>query len=100
MNYLDELNAAQREAVENLSGLMMIIAGAGSRKTRALTYRIAHRINNDTHPFKILALNFTNKASKEMKARIAEIVGGTESQNIWMGTFHSVFARILRTESE
>ena len=100
MSYLDQLNDAQRGAVENLEGPMMIIAGAGAGKTRVLTYRIAHLIENGTDSFKILALTFTNKAAKEMKLRIAEIIGDSEAQNIWMGTFHSIFARILRIESE
>lgn len=100
MNYLDELNEAQRAATVNLDGPMMIIAGAGSGKTRVLTYRIAHLINSGVDPFKILALTFTNKAAREMKERISTIVGGSDAQAIWMGTFHSVFARILRTESE
>lgn len=99
MGYLDELNDAQKEAVENLDGPMMIIAGAGSGKTRVLTYRIAHLINNGVDPFKILALTFTNKAAKEMKERISEIAGSSDAQAIWMGTFHSVFAKILRIEA-
>ncbi len=100
MNYLDGLNPPQREAVENTEGPMMIIAGAGSGKTRVLTYRIAHLINHGIDPFKILALTFTNKAAKEMKHRISDIVGNSDAQAIWMGTFHSVFAKILRVESE
>lgn len=100
MNYLEELNEAQRAAVVNTHGPTMVIAGAGSGKTRVLTYRIAHLIHNNIDPFHILALTFTNKAAKEMKERIAKIVGQGEARNIWMGTFHSVFARILRTESE
>lgn len=100
MNYLDELNEAQREAVVNSLGPSMVIAGAGSGKTRVLTYRIAHLIHNEVDPFNILALTFTNKAAKEMKERIAKIVGYSEARNIWMGTFHSIFARILRTESD
>lgn len=78
----------------------MVVAGAGSGKTRVLTYRIAHLIKNDIDPFTILALTFTNKAAKEMKDRIANVVGYSEARNIWMGTFHSVFARILRSEAE
>jgi len=100
MNYLDELNQAQRVAVEHIDGPTMVIAGAGSGKTRVLTYRIAHIINKGCDPFSILSLTFTNKAAREMKERIAKIIGGTEAQNIWMGTFHSVFARILRVEAE
>src|SRR5210317_674254 len=79
---------------------MIIIAGAGSGKTRVLTYRIAHLMENGVDPFNILALTFTNKAAREMKSRIASVVGQSESRNLWMGTFHSVFARILRSEAE
>ncbi len=100
MNYLDELNQAQRAAVEHTEGPCMVIAGAGSGKTRVLTYRIAHIIGKGADPFNILALTFTNKAAREMKARIANLIGGTEARNIWMGTFHSIFARILRVEAD
>jgi DNA helicase-2/ATP-dependent DNA helicase PcrA len=100
MSYLDELNPQQRAAVENTEGPCMVIAGAGSGKTRVLTYRIAHLINKGVDPFKILSLTFTNKAAKEMKERIGKIIGGSEAKNIWMGTFHSVFARILRSEAD
>ena len=100
MDYLKELNDSQREAVEATEGAVMVIAGAGSGKTRVLTYRIAHLINKGVDPFNILSLTFTNKAAQEMKERIGKIVGYAESRNIWMGTFHSVFARILRTEAE
>ncbi|MES2628928.1 MAG: UvrD-helicase domain-containing protein [Bacteroidota bacterium] len=100
MQYLDTLNTAQRQAVEQTEGPVMVIAGAGSGKTRVLTFRIAHIINKGVDPFHILALTFTNKAAKEMKDRIAKIVGGSEAKNIWMGTFHSVFAKILRFEAE
>lgn len=99
MDYLNELNVEQRRAVEQLEGPVMIIAGAGSGKTRVLTYRVAHLINSGYDPFSILALTFTNKAAKEMRTRIENMVG-REAKNIWMGTFHSVFARILRYESE
>ena len=99
-NYLDELNPVQREAVECTEGPVMIIAGAGSGKTRVLTYRIAHLMKKGVDPFNILSLTFTNKAAREMKDRIAKIVGAGEAKNIWMGTFHSVFARILRSEAE
>lgn len=99
-DYLSGLNDAQKEAVINTEGPCMVIAGAGSGKTRVLTYRIAHLIKNGVDSFNILALTFTNKAAKEMKARIAHIIGGSEAQNIWMGTFHSVFARILRAEAD
>lgn len=97
MDYLKELNEEQRKAVEQLSGPVMIIAGAGSGKTRVLTYRVAHLISSGVDPFNILALTFTNKAAREMRARIEQVVG-PEARNIWMGTFHSVFAKILRFE--
>jgi len=100
VNYLDELNDVQREAVVNTDGPIMVIAGAGSGKTRVLTYRIAHLLNKGVDSFNILSLTFTNKAAKEMKERIAKIVGGSEAKNLWMGTFHSVFAKILRAEAE
>jgi DNA helicase II / ATP-dependent DNA helicase PcrA len=100
MHYLDELNHAQKEAVLSIDGPMMVIAGAGSGKTRVLTYRIAHLIELGVDPFSILSLTFTNKAAKEMKERIGKIIGDDESRNIWMGTFHSVFSRILRIECE
>lgn len=99
MDYLNQLNDAQREGVVNTEGPTMIIAGAGSGKTRVLTYRIAHLIRSKTvDPFNIMALTFTNKAAKEMRDRIETVVG-PEARNIWMGTFHSVFARILRAEA-
>jgi DNA helicase-2/ATP-dependent DNA helicase PcrA len=100
MSYLDELNTAQREAVEHTHGPMMVIAGAGSGKTRVLTYRIAYMMENGIDPFNILALTFTNKAAREMTERIAHIVGGSEAKNITMGTFHSVFSRILRFNAD
>ena len=99
-NYLDVLNEVQRKAVSELNGPVMIIAGAGSGKTRVLTYRIAHLIKSGVAPFNILSLTFTNKAAREMKERVVNIVGGRDAQNIWIGTFHSVFARVLRIESE
>lgn len=100
MDYLNQLNDNQRAAVEHINGPMMVIAGAGSGKTRVLTYRIAYLLQNNVDPFQILALTFTNKAAKEMNARIASIVSSSEAKNITMGTFHSVFARILRYNSD
>ncbi|MFN0032736.1 MAG: ATP-dependent helicase [Flavobacteriales bacterium] len=99
-DFLSELNQAQREAAAHIHGPLMVIAGAGSGKTRVLTYRIAHLIQNGIDPFHILALTFTNKAANEMKKRIGQLVGDQAARNIWMGTFHSIFARILRIESE
>mgnify|MGYP002785446136 CR=1 FL=1 len=99
LNYLDTLNEPQREGVENINGPCMIIAGAGSGKTRVLTFRIAHLIQNyGVDPFNIMALTFTNKAAKEMRERIEKVVGA-DARNLWIGTFHSVFARILRAEA-
>ena len=98
INYLENLNESQKAAVVHKEGPMIIIAGAGSGKTRVLTYRIAHLMNQDVDAFNILALTFTNKAAREMKNRIADVVGTSEAKNLWMGTFHSVFARILRSE--
>ncbi len=100
MNYLNELNTAQREAVTNLKGPALVIAGAGSGKTRVLTYRIVHLLKSGVPPDTILALTFTNKAAKEMKDRIIKVAGYENSRHLWMGTFHSVFARILRSESK
>lgn len=99
-NYLDELNPVQRMAAETTEGPVMIIAGAGSGKTRVLTYRIAHIMEKGNDAFNILSLTFTNKAAREMKERIAKIVGTKEAKNLWMGTFHSIFAKILRFEGE
>ncbi len=99
-NYLEYLNESQKAAVLHKEGAMIIIAGAGSGKTRVLTYRIAHLMSKNVDPFNILALTFTNKAAREMKNRIATVVGVSEAKNLWMGTFHSVFARILRSEAE
>lgn len=100
MEYLDSLNEPQREGVVNTEGPTMLIAGAGSGKTRVLTFRIAHLIQQkNVDPFNILALTFTNKAAKEMRNRIESVVG-SEARNLWVGTFHSVFARILRAEAD
>lgn len=99
-DYLQGLNTPQRAAVEQLTGPMIIIAGAGSGKTRVLTYRIAHLLKNGVDAFQVLSLTFTNKAAREMKERIAKVVGESEAKNLWMGTFHSVFARILRSEAD
>ena len=98
-NYLNELNPQQREAVMHVDGPLMIIAGAGSGKTKVLTTRIAHLMANGVDAFRILALTFTNKAAKEMKERVGKILGTNEVGNLYIGTFHSVFARILRTEA-
>jgi DNA helicase II / ATP-dependent DNA helicase PcrA len=96
--YLDLLNDPQKAAVVQTEGPVIIIAGAGSGKTRVLTYRIAHLIEKGVDPFNIIALTFTNKAAKEMRQRIEKVVG-MEARNLWMGTFHSIFARILRSEA-
>ena len=97
-NYLSQLNDAQLAPTLQKEGPMIIIAGAGSGKTRVLTYRIAYLMSKGIDAFNILALTFTNKAAREMKGRIADIVGNSEAKNLWMGTFHSVFAKILRFE--
>jgi DNA helicase-2/ATP-dependent DNA helicase PcrA len=97
-NILLDLNESQREAVQYINGPLMVLAGAGSGKTRVLTYRVAHLLTKDIDPFNILALTFTNKASREMKERITRLVGSSDVINVWMGTFHSIFARILRVE--
>lgn len=99
MNLSKDLNTAQQKAVEQLEGPCLIVAGAGSGKTRVLTYKIAYLIESGISPFEILALTFTNKAAKEMKERIFTLVG-ENAANIWMGTFHSIFARILRWEAQ
>ena len=98
-SYLQELNDVQRQAVTNIDGPVLVIAGPGSGKTRVLTYRIAHLIEEGVAPWEILALTFTNKAAREMKERIAKVVGNKANQ-VWAGTFHSIFARILRVEAD
>ena len=99
-DYLENLNITQREAVLRSEGPSLIVAGAGSGKTRVLTYRIAHLLKQGVKPSTILALTFTNKAAREMKERIAAVVGPNLSKYLWMGTFHSIFARILRYEHD
>ncbi len=97
-NILSDLNEVQRQAVESINGPVMVIAGAGSGKTRVLTYRVAHLISTGVDPFNVLALTFTNKAAREMKGRILQLVGNSDARNVWMGTFHSVFSKILRID--
>jgi len=99
LEYLSGLNPSQRAAVEQTNGPVMIVAGAGSGKTRVITYRVAHLIKNGVDPFNILVLTFTNKAARGMRDRILDVVG-PEAKNCWMGTFHSIFAKILRVEAE
>ncbi|TAE45074.1 MAG: ATP-dependent DNA helicase, partial [Cytophagales bacterium] len=99
MNFLDGLNPPQKEAVEYTEGALMIIAGAGSGKTRVLTLRVANLLQQGIEPYQILSLTFTNKAAKEMRERIEKIVG-VEAKSLWMGTFHSIFSRILRIEAD
>lgn len=98
-DYLEGLNERQKEAVEHIEGPLMIVAGAGSGKTKVLTTRIAHLMHKGVDAFHILALTFTNKAASEMKERVEKILGNTEARNLYIGTFHSVFARILRAEA-
>ena len=97
---INDLNEPQKEALYHKDGPSIIIAGAGSGKTRVLTYRIAYLLSLGVDSFSILSLTFTNKAAREMKERISSLIGGNESKNLWMGTFHSVFARILRIEAD
>jgi DNA helicase-2/ATP-dependent DNA helicase PcrA len=100
IDYLNDLNESQKQAVINCEGPSLVIAGAGAGKTRVLTYRIVHLLRNGVKPGKILALTFTNKAAREMKERISRIVSPEISRYLWMGTFHSIFAKILRMEGE
>jgi DNA helicase II / ATP-dependent DNA helicase PcrA len=99
LDYLEGLNPEQKAAVQQINGPVMIIAGAGSGKTRVITYRVAHLIRSGVDSFNILVLTFTNKAAREMRERITHLVG-PEAKNIWMGTFHSVFAKLLRVEAD
>ena len=99
MKILDQLNQEQKKAVEYSTGPQMIVAGAGSGKTRVLTVKIAYLIDKGISPDSILALTFTNKAAREMKARIKSLIG-KKADKLWMGTFHSIFARILRIEAD
>lgn len=100
MDLLNDLNEAQRSAVEYIDGPSLVIAGAGSGKTRVLTYKIAYLLNQGMKPWSIMALTFTNKAAREMKERIGRLVGDDLAQHLYMGTFHSIFSRILRAEAE
>ncbi len=97
-DFLKQLNEEQYQAVVNSEGPMMVIAGAGSGKTRVLTYKIAYLLSKGVDPFRVLSLTFTNKAAREMKKRVIQLIGESEGRNVWMGTFHSVFAKVLRNE--
>lgn len=99
-SYLDELNPQQRVAVEYLDGPQLVIAGAGSGKTRVLTYKIVHLLAHGIEPWRIMALTFTNKAAREMRERIEQLTGSKTASRLWMGTFHSIFARILRQHAD
>ena len=99
-DFLSKLNPSQRDAVEYIEGPSLVIAGAGSGKTMVLTYKIAYLLSQGMQPYNILALTFTNKAAREMRARIGNLVGEFEASSLWMGTFHSVFNRILRREAQ
>src|SRR6201986_115996 len=98
-DYTSELNGPQKEAVLHVDGPIMIVAGAGSGKTKVLTTRIAHLLAQGVEAWNILALTFTNKAAKEMKERVEKILGNSQARNLYIGTFHSVFARVLRGEA-
>src|SRR6185312_12517341 len=98
-DFLAELNSEQRGAVECTEGPVMIIAGAGSGKTRVLTYRVAQLLSKGVDPYNILSLTFTNKAAREMKERIIHLIG-RNARDLWMGTFHSTFARLLRQQAD
>lgn len=100
MDLLNDLNEAQRKAVEYIDGPSLVIAGAGSGKTRVLTYKIAYLLQQGMKPWSIMALTFTNKAAKEMRERINKIVGADVASHICIGTFHSIFSRFMRVESE
>ena len=97
---LNDLNESQRKAVEYIDGPSLVIAGAGSGKTRVLTYKIAYLLQQGVKPWSIMALTFTNKAAREMKERIGKLVGQELAQHLYMGTFHSIFSRILRAEAQ
>ena len=99
-SYLDSLNPQQRAAVEYIDGPSLVIAGAGSGKTRVLTYKIVHLLANGYEPYRLMALTFTNKAAREMKERIDSAIGSNISSRLWMGTFHSIFLRILRSHAQ
>ena len=99
-NYLDKLNPQQRAAVEYTDGPSLVIAGAGSGKTRVLTYKIVHLLHQGYEPWRIMALTFTNKAAREMRQRIQELVGERTASSLWMGTFHSIFLKILRRNAD
>ena len=99
-DYLSRLNNQQREAVVYIDGPQLVIAGAGSGKTRVLTYKIVHLLTHGFEPWRILALTFTNKAAREMRERITELVGAGIANKLWMGTFHSIFSRILHIHSD
>ena len=100
MDLLNDLNESQRKAVEYIDGPSLVIAGAGSGKTRVLTYKIAYLLQQGVKPRSIMALTFTNKAAREMKERIGKLVGQDLAQHLYMGTFHSIFSRILRAEAQ